>query len=36
MFVIAGNAPQAEFSPEAQAELVAKGYISESGKLLDK
>ena len=36
MFVIAGNAPQAEFSPEAQAELMAKGYISETGKLLDQ
>lgn len=29
--VIAGDHPQAEFSPEAQAELRAKGYIDEHG-----
>lgn len=31
LFVIAGDAPEAEFSPEAQAELRAKGYIDEYG-----
>ena len=31
LFVIGGDAPQAEFSPEAQAELVAKGYVDEHG-----
>ncbi|MEI6384706.1 MAG: cupin domain-containing protein [Betaproteobacteria bacterium] len=36
MFVIAGNTPQAEFSPEAQAELMAKGYISKTGQLLEQ
>ena len=32
LFVIGGDVPQAEFSPEAQAELRAKGHIDEHGK----
>ncbi|MDX3906174.1 MAG: cupin domain-containing protein [Pigmentiphaga sp.] len=32
LFVIAGNAPQAEFSPQAMDELKAKGYVDGDGK----
>lgn len=31
MFVIGGNAPQAEFSPESYVELRAKGLVDEQG-----
>ena len=31
MFVISGDTPQAEFSPEAQAELKTKGFIDAHG-----
>jgi len=31
LFVIGGNVPQAEFSPEAMAELMAKGYVDAKG-----
>ncbi len=31
LFVIGGNMPQAEFSPEAMAELMAKGYVDANG-----
>lgn len=31
LFVIGGNTPQAEFSPEAMEELKAKGYVDANG-----
>jgi mannose-6-phosphate isomerase-like protein (cupin superfamily) len=36
LVVIAGNHPQAEFSPEARAELLAKGYMSASGQAVPR
>ncbi|MGN1055961.1 MAG: cupin domain-containing protein [Comamonas sp.] len=32
MFVIGGDVPEAEFSPESQATLIAEGYLSQDGK----
>lgn len=32
LFVIGGDAPQAEFSPEAHAQLVAEGFMTPDGK----
>lgn len=32
MFVIGGNAPEAEFSPEAQAKLISEGFMTADGK----
>ena len=32
LFVIGGNAPEAEFSPEAHAKLIAEGYMTADGK----
>ena len=32
MFVIGGDAPQAEFSPEAHERLIAEGFMSADGK----
>lgn len=32
MFVISGNAPEAEFSPEACEKLIAEGYMTSDGK----
>lgn len=32
LFVIGGNVPEAEFSPEAHAQLIAEGYMTSDGK----